>query len=109
MATATYIRPVELFGTEIKGLFQVVKGRTPVALVKPEGKKLNVLSVQDRHGGKAGEFGMTAPAVMREIRQRADSGVARAGLPGGRYRRSTPATPCCTRRRRSTALTPGYK
>src|SRR5436190_17000036 len=69
MAT-TYVRPVALWGTEIKGLFQVITGRTPVALVRPEGRKLKVLSVQDRHGGKAGEFGMTAPAVMKEIRQR---------------------------------------
>ena len=68
MAT-TYVRPVALWGTEIKGLFQVVTGRTPVALVKPEGKRLKVLSVQDRQGGKPGEFGMTAPAVMKEIRQ----------------------------------------
>jgi hypothetical protein len=69
MAGATYIRPVSLWGTEIHGMFQVVKGRTPVALVRPDGRKLKVISVQDRHGGKAGEFGMTAPAVLREIRQ----------------------------------------
>ena len=66
----TRVMPLELFGCTVPGMFAVVAGRTPVALVKREGqRKLNVLSVQDRHGGKAGEFGMKAHEVLSQIRQ----------------------------------------
>lgn len=73
MAIKIGVKPASLFGYPLDGMFQVTKGRTPVALVKTSGtgksQKLHVLSIQDRAGGKIGEIGTTAAAIKKRIRQ----------------------------------------
>lgn len=73
MATKIGVKPVTLFGYPLDSMFQVTKGRTPIALVKTSGegrtRKLHVLSVQDRSGGKMGEIGATAAEIKKKIRQ----------------------------------------